>query len=142
MIPSNETNALIENEWLIAANMAVYNHEAAFINQDVITWGLKTKHNVGEIIYIYVSAPTSRIVYKCVVEQVDVKKDERLGDEFWVRPFIYDDSRNYINIKLVVKYPDYNTLTLRYLIDNNIMRSAPQGPRHLSIVLSNHLNNI
>lgn len=135
-------NNLLEDEWLIPANMAVYNHAAAFTAHNVITWGLTTRNKVGDIIYIYVAAPSSRITYKCVVEKVDVQRNERLGDEFWVEPFAYDSSRNYINIRLLTKFADDQRLTLHYLINHNLLKAAPQGPRRLDEKLSMFLSDL
>jgi len=133
---------VVENEWLVPANPAVYDHAAAFAVHDVITWGLKTNNKAGDIVYLYTSVPGSRIAYKCVVEKAGVRPNERIGDEFWVEPFAYDASRKYINIRLLTRFADDDRLTLRYLVDNKLMKAAPQGPRHLDRKLSAFLGSI
>jgi hypothetical protein len=133
-------NNLLESEWLIPANLAVYDHAGAFA-QPVITWGLKTRNKIGDLIYIYVSAPESRIAYKCVVEKINVSNNERLGDEFWVGTNSFDPSRNQINIKLLSKLPFIKELKLYHLLAEGLIKAAPQGPRRLDNKLSKFLGD-
>jgi 5-methylcytosine-specific restriction protein A len=135
-------NPMLENEWLIPGNLSTYDHIGAFDKITVITWGVKTKIQVGDIVYLYTSAPNSRIAYRCVVEKINVHDKERLGDDFWVSPSRYDPSRNQINIKLLYKLPEDPRLTLRYLIAMKLLKAAPQGPRHLDQKLSAFLSKI
>lgn len=133
---------MLENEWLIPANSSTYNHAEAFDNLDVITWGLKTKNVVGDTVYIYASAPDSRIAYKCVVEKINVPLNECLGEEYWVGLSKQDPTRNLINIRLIAKYPNDYRLSLQHLVNNSFIKVAPQGPRRIDQNLSTFLKGI
>lgn len=136
-------NNFIENEWIIPGNISDYDHVAAFKASKVITWGLKLKNiKLGDVAYIYSSAPYSAIRYKCIVEKVDIKEDERLGDEFWVKSFIYDPELKYINLKLINEFHDDFRLNLHYLKNNRFMSNPPQRSGRIRQNLSDLLNSI
>jgi 5-methylcytosine-specific restriction protein A len=126
-------------EWLIASNASKYNIKDAFDSYETITWGLKSKLQVGCIVYIYVSAPESCIRYKCVVSKINVPESERLGAEYWIEPF--DPNRNLINLNLLTVFHD-ERLQLQSLIDGGYIKSAPQGPRRVTNNLATLLDNI
>jgi|ERR1035437_7605154 5-methylcytosine-specific restriction protein A len=130
---------LLENEWLIPANLSIYDHAAAFAAHPIITWGLTTKNKVGDLIYIYVSAPYSRIKYKCIVDRIDVPITERLGAEFWLEKF--NPNRNLVNLRLLSILED-DRLNLKYLLENRLMLSAPQGPRRVPSELNSFLSSL
>ncbi len=72
-------NSLLDDEWFIPAIRNIYDIDEAFKDLDVITWGVKTKNKLGDLIYIYLSAPDSRIGYRCIVEKINVPLDQVLG---------------------------------------------------------------
>jgi hypothetical protein len=123
--------------WLIASNPAKYKVADAFDANTAITWGTTVRLSVGDVIYIYVSAPQSRIKYRCTVERIDVPITERLGAEFWVEKF--NPNRNLVNLRLLSILED-DRLRLKNLLENKLMLSAPQGPRRVSSELNGFLN--
>lgn len=136
-------NNFVENEWIIPGNISDYNHVEAFNSQKVITWGLKLKNiKVGDFAYIYSSAPYSGIRYKCIVERVDIKEDEWLGDEFWLQPFVHNLGMRYINIKLISEFHDDFRLKLRFLKNNGFLNNPPQRSGRIRQKLSELLNSI
>jgi len=136
-------NNFVDNEWIIPGNICDYDHVAAFKSQKVITWGLKLKNiKLGDVAYIYSSAPYSGVRYKCIVEKVNIKENERLGDEFWVKPFVHDSKIRYINIRLVDEFHDDFRLKLHYLEANGFMNNPPQRSGRIRQKLSELLNSI
>ena len=132
----------MENEhqtWLIASNPSKYNITDAFESNEVITWGLTSKLNVGDMVYVYLSAPNSCIKYRCTVDKVNVIPSERLGAEFWMEEF--NPNRNLINLKLMAVMND-DKLQLNYLIEHGLMSSAPQGPRRVRGKLNDFLDGL
>lgn len=125
--------------WLIASNPSTYNIADAFDANTAITWGLTVKLSVGDIIYIYVSAPYSRIKYKCVVDRVDVPVTERLGAEFWVEKF--NPNRKLVNLRLLSRLNDAR-LQLHSLTRSKLLSSAPQGPRRVPHELNDFLSSL
>ena len=125
--------------WLIASNLSTYNIMGAFSKNSTITWGLTVRANIGDVIFIYVSAPYSRIKYKCIVDSIDVTVSERLGAEFWIAKF--NPNRYLINLRLISILDD-DRLRLKYLTENKLMSSAPQGPRRVSNTLNDFLDSL
>ena len=56
-------------EWFVPANPKYYDIEDAFSHQDEIYWKQGGKFEPGDIAYMYVGAPASAILYKCVVTE-------------------------------------------------------------------------
>ena len=59
-------------EWIIPANPKFYDVEAAFAKNSIITWKQGAGINQGDTVYMYVAAPVSAILYKCVVTETDI----------------------------------------------------------------------
>ncbi len=58
--------------WLVPANPRYYDIEAAFEKYNEIIWKQSTKVQVGDIAYMYVAAPVSAILFKCVITETDI----------------------------------------------------------------------
>ena len=56
-------------EWFVPANPRLYDIEAAFRAYEEINWKQSGKFEPGDIAYMYVGAPVSAILYKCVVTE-------------------------------------------------------------------------
>ena len=57
-------------EWFVPANPKYYDIEEAFAQQDEIYWAQSAKFEPGDIAYMYVGAPVSAILYRCVVTEI------------------------------------------------------------------------
>ena len=59
-------------EWIIPANPKYYDVQAAFKRAEEIDWkqgkGIKT----GDTVFMYIGAPVSAVLYKCVVTETDI----------------------------------------------------------------------
>lgn len=115
-------------EWVIPSNPKYYDIRAAFANADEIDWkqgrGIKT----GDIVFMYVGAPFSAILYKCRVTQTDI-------------PFQFDKEgvhiKSLMRIKLLKRYkPDRFTLEV-LARDYGIV--TVRGPRGIPDSLSRAL---
>ena len=86
--------------------------------------------NAGDIIYLYVGAPVSAILYKCRVTETDI-------------PYNYQDRnltiKALMKIKLLKRY-DKNSFTFKVLNDEYGI-FAVRGPRGVPFSLSEALNN-
>ena len=115
-------------EWIIPANPKYYDVEAAFTKENEIDWkqgkGIKT----GDIVFLYVAAPVSAILYKCRVTKTDI-------------PFLFENGdvhmTSLMKIKLLKRYkPDqftFDVLGEKYGIH------AVRGPRGIPNSLSEAL---
>ena len=83
------------NTWIFPSNPKMYDTLGAFRNLPFVYWTQKRKKvDIGDIVYIYLSAPISRIVYKSVVIDKDIPFSmEVLNDkEYWKNGYTFDDS--------------------------------------------------
>lgn len=115
-------------EWIVPANPKYYDIEAAFSDTDEIEWkqgkGIKT----GDVVFMYVAAPVSAILYKCSVTETDI-------------PYLFDDGKvhmtNLMRIKLLKRYkPEEFTFEI---LGRDYGIFAVRGPRGIPESLSEAL---
>ncbi len=103
--------------WLVPVNPKYFDIEKAFAENDVILWKQSNSVIVGDTIYLYIAAPYSCVLYKCVVVEVDI-------------PYEYDDGkvsmRKVMKIKRLHTY-DKGTFGLDALKEHGII--SVRGPR-------------
>ena len=115
-------------EWIVPANPKYYDIEQAFENADEIDWKQGRGIKKGDTVFIYVGAPVSAILYKCVVTKTDI-------------PFRYDDGNvkmtSLMKIQLLKKYePDRFTFSV---LNDKYGIYAVRGPRGIPHSLSEAL---
>ena len=59
-------------EWLVPANPKYYDIVHAFDEQEVIDWKQGAGIKTGDTVFIYVAAPVSAILYRCLVTETDI----------------------------------------------------------------------
>ncbi len=64
-------------EWLFPSNLKYYDLNRAFRMTDSITWHHRVDLRPGDIIYMYVTAPTSAILYRCEVTEIGLPHDKK-----------------------------------------------------------------
>ncbi len=119
----------IKGEWIIPANPKYYDIVNAFNETDTIIWKQSNNIWAGDIVYLYVAAPISAILYKCEVLEVDI-------------PYKYSDKnvsmKKVMKIKLLKRY-EKEKFTFEKLSKYGI--KAIRGPRGLTDKLSKDLNS-
>lgn len=104
-------------QWLIPANPQYFDIGVAFTKQKEIIWKQSSDIKVGDILYMYVGAPVSAVLYKCEATAVDI-------------PYDYADKNIKINkvmkIKRLKKYP-YDFMPFARLKDFKV--NSVRGPR-------------
>ena len=119
--------------WLISANSEVYDHATSFKDHGFIDWRQgAVKYQVSDIVYIYVTKPTGKIKYKCLVTKVNLSSSEIRDDrKYWVNQEEYEKSLSgfYMRLELIERVENPN-LSLEKLLKNEL-RAAPQGPKKL-----------
>lgn len=111
-------------EWIIPANPKYYDVVGAFEKSQVINWKQSGGVKSGDTVYMYVAAPVSAIMFKCLVTESDI-------------PYNYSGEvsmKKIMKIKLLKKYdPDrftFDVLKSEYGI------FAVRGPRGIPNSLS------
>ena len=115
-------------EWIVPANPKYYDIEAAFENSDEIDWKQGAGIRTGDTVFMYVAAPVSAILYKCIVTKTDI-------------PFTYSNGKvrmkALMKIRLQKRYP-HDRFTFSVLgRDYGIF--AVRGPRGIPDNLSEAL---
>lgn len=128
--------------WLISANGKTYDHASAFGKWGFIDWRQgKKKYSVGDNIYIYCTHPLKRIMYKTIVDKVNLTKNEIVNDyQFWYDKSEYTKALDgyFARIRLIEQV-NREELALENLLKNGLM-SAPQGPIKLKPLLKTYID--
>ena len=115
-------------EWLIPSNPKYFDIISSFEEADEIDWkqgkGIKT----GDTVYLYVGAPISAVLYKCLVTKTDIPYDFR-SDSLTIKKLM--------RIKLLRKYPQDCFTFERLKTEFGIF--AVRGPRGIPDTLSKAL---
>ena len=113
--------------WIVPANPQFYDVIGAFEKNEVIDWKQSSDIHVGDIVYLYVAAPYSAILYQCMAEEVDI-------------PYFYQDKNVSINrlmrIRKLKKYPN-DRYPFSYL--NSLGIKAIRGPRRVKKEIADKL---
>ena len=106
------------NAWIIPANPKYFDCIKYIEALPIFSWKQPKKINMNSIVYIYLSAPYSAILYKCKVIELD----------------LYNEPNNPImNLKLIKKYdPKKYTFDKLKTYGLNFVRSARRIPKKLS----------
>lgn len=128
-LDNNVSKALkIKGEWIVPANPKYYDIINAFNKTDTIIWKQSNNIWAGDIVYLYVAAPISAILYKCEVLETDI-------------PYEYKDKnvamKKVMKIKLLKRYKQ-DEFTFEKL--NKYGIEWVRGPRGLKDILSKDLN--
>lgn len=115
-------------EWIVPANPKYYDIEHAFNAADTIDWKQGNGIKVKDVVFLYVAAPVSAILYQCRVTETDI-------------PYQYQDGKLTINSLMKLK------LLKRYQADcftfdklkNDYGIYAVRGPRSVPDSLSKAL---
>lgn len=116
------------NEWLIPANPKFYDIISRFEEVDELIWKQSSDVKPGDLVFIYVGAPYSALLYKCVALEVNL-------------PYKYEDDnlkiKRAMKIKLLKKYKR-DEFTFDKLCKYGV--KAIRGPRSIPESLSIDLN--
>ena len=66
-------------EWLVPSNPKYYDILHAFDSTDTIDWKQGAGIRKGDTVYLYVGAPVSAVLYKCLVTETDIPYDYSSG---------------------------------------------------------------
>ena len=116
-------------EWIIPSNPKYYDSVHAFDHTDEINWKQGRGIKEGDVVYMYIGAPVSAIVYKCVVTKTDI-------------PWEYTKDRlsifSLMKIRLLKRYDPERFTFERLGAEYDI--HAVRGPRGIPMKLSEALN--
>lgn len=98
------------NRWLMPANHNLYNHEQAFEDLKCIDWKTNANYNIGDLVYVYATAPYSRIEYLVKVIDINISSKDAINDrKYWVNSNDYDNrnpNQKYTRMEAVRRFDD------------------------------------
>lgn len=118
-----KSNRTEPKDWLVPANPKFYDVVDAFEKANIIGWKQSSDIHVGDMVYLYVGAPYSSILYKCKAIEVDIPHeytDDNISMKFMMK------------IQLIQKY-DPGVWSFNRIKDYGV--NAVRGPRSLPKVL-------
>lgn len=63
-------------KWIISANSNYFDHSRAFHEKGYIDWKQTVNYKVGDIVYLYMTKPISKIQFKTEVTAIDMGEND------------------------------------------------------------------
>ena len=117
-------------EWIIPSNPKYYDSVHAFDHRDEIEWKQGRGIRKGDTVFMYVGAPVSAVLYKCVVTETDISYQ-------YLRKGL--TIMSLMRIRLLKRY-DPQSFTFERL-KNEFGIFAVRGPRGIPVPLSEALDH-
>ena len=128
LIEKANQSVTVAREWIVPANASYFDVIGYFNSHKVVDWKQTSDIRVNDLVYIYVGAPYSCLMYKCKAVKVGL-------------PYSYKDSNvkmDYImKLEVLGKY-DNDKYTFNKLKELGV--GAIRGPRTITKALSDELN--
>lgn len=115
-------------EWIRTANLKKYNVIEAFNTFESLDW-VKSGFEIaeGDIVYIYVGKPFSRIMFKTVCTCSQVEEYKRISDrEFWGNPDEFNVRSDRVRLRLESKIVS-DVLSIEILRKKHLIKTTIQG---------------
>ena len=116
-------------EWIIPANPKYYDVEQELREGGEILWKQSNNITVGDIVYIYVTAPVAAIRYKCEALEVNIPYKSKRE-----KPRV----ERVMRMKCLKEY-DKQSLSRDLLRSFGVAAAAVRGPRKMPFGLSNEI---
>lgn len=116
-------------DWIIPANPKYFDVIQEFEEKEIIDWKQSSDVRVGDLVYMYVGAPISALLYKCKAVEVDIPYDYESKDL---------TIKKVMMIQRLCKYdPDFMPLER---MRNEFGVYSVRGPRSMPNSLKEELN--
>jgi len=129
LIRESYSYTVTTNEWVVPANPKYYDVVNCFNNTNHVIWKQSSSIKVGDIVYLYVGAPYSCIMFKCKAVKTNI-------------PYNYQDSNLTISmtmdLELLETYP-HDKLTFKIISDYGL--TSIRGPRRMPKKLLDYIKN-
>lgn len=106
--------------WIFPSNSQTFDAATALRDLGEVFWSQLNEHEVGDLVYLYASAPVQAIVAKCVVAAIDLEYQEAPEERpYWRDQAELDeraDRRDWMRLRALTLYDD----------------ATPDGPRGLA----------
>lgn len=94
-------------------------------DHSLIIWRTTNKFEIGDVLYIYSSAPVCQVTYQMVVNRINLPKSEYIDDsQFYINKEYYlrDEIKqtNFVEFNLIHKLADSSTLSMDAMKANGL----------------------
>ncbi len=121
-------------QWIIPCNLKYYDVIAAFKELKVLNWKQSSKSiKIGDEVYIYVGKPIQSILYKCIVNKVNLKSQEIDDTKYVLDGELFEYYGNYMELQLIEEF-NKSKYSLTVLKQNGLKGNI-QGPRRVNGIL-------
>lgn len=81
----------VDKIWILVCDTKRYDIHTLFKESGSCLWNQRRNFEVGDIIFIYETKPVSKIIYKAIVEEINIQRDKPENDDnFYSRDFNKD----------------------------------------------------
>ena len=129
--------------WILIHNPNYFDLDRLILNRDTIDWHQgKNKYSVGDIVYLYSSAPEKRIKYRGTVIETDIPESDMIDDHLYWKEGVTcgDCSNGWMRIQIDGSSSD-GTLGLDDLRENGLTASMKGPTKKLSDELLKFIEN-
>lgn len=99
-------------EYVVSNNPNRLNLKDYFLKSETVLWKQISKADISDYVYIYVGRPEKRLMYKCIIEAIDLDITDEIAD-FYKKP------TKCMMLRLVKKLPEKG-LDLGNLLNNGL----------------------
>ena len=115
-------------KWIVPVAAKWFDIEEYFSLGSIVDWKQSAKICDGDIIYMYISAPYSKILYKCVAVETNLE-------------WIYGSKSNRLNYMMRIKVLEkYDKEPISLALMKNFGVTTVRGPRNIPDDLVNYIN--
>lgn len=124
------------NYWIRAYDNKKYRVADFIRDNGYVDWNMRNHFEVGDVIFLYATAPVSRLTFAMEVSKVNMTWEESVDDsEYFISQEHYDHWLANRKSRLYVRYSLLRELKSPYLTFHNLMEhglgGAPRSPRRL-----------
>lgn len=113
--------------WIIPCNVRFFDIEKHFEQCNIVVWKKDSNSiKLGDNVYLYLGAPYSQILYKCVVSNIDVSEDIVEKNSYAIRADAKHKKQKYMELKLIKKY-EKDTFSYTVLKENGLGQVQKQA---------------
>lgn len=126
--------------WIVPSNTEKFNLDELLKDHDTVSWRSMNKFEVGDVVFIYTSAPVMRITYRMVVTKINVSKPDFDETPYWGEKYQRTKKGKYSRsiFQLVYAISENNDLTYKSLVAHGL-RGGIQSNRTVSDSLLQHI---
>lgn len=132
------------NYWIRAYDNKKFRVADFIRDYGYIDWGMRNHFEVGDMVFLYATAPMSRLTFALEVAKVNMQWEETTEDSaYYISQEHYDhwlltrDRHPYVRYALVKELTS-NALTFRNLMEHGL-GGAPRSPRRLQLEVTDYI---